>query len=152
MTYPNGCSYSGCFANDKRHGYGQCWYPNGCLYTGFWVEGKRDGVGKMVYADRGDVYEGEWMADRRHGRGIYHRADGRADVTAYDDHGPVGEGTQWSPSREFVVRLFDGAIVGQISVGAALEICARIGVPGVPKQVFPEFRAGGCGPDAGAGM
>lgn len=141
MKYPNGCHYNGCFVNDKRHGFGECWYPNGCVYTGFWSEGKRDGVGKMIYADRGDVYEGEWMADRRHGRGIYFRSDGRADVARYDSHDVVGEGVQWSPNREFSVRLIDGNNRGQISVGVALEICSRVGVPGVPKQMFPEFQS-----------
>jgi len=139
MTYPNGCRYNGCFVNDKRHGFGKCWYPNGCVYTGFWLDGKRDGVGKMVYADRGDVYEGEWMADRRHGRGLYYRSDYRVDVVRYMCHDVVGEGTQWSPNREFVVRLVDGVNRGPISVGQALEIGARIGIPDVPKQMQPEF-------------
>jgi len=97
----------------------------------------------MSYADRGDVYEGEWMGDRRHGRGIYYRSDGRADVCRYVDHDCVGEGTQWSPNRAFVVRLVEGANRGPMSVGEALEICERIGVPGVPRQVFPEFELNG---------
>eukprot|EP00579_Thalassiosira_antarctica_P015053 CAMPEP_0201939242 /NCGR_PEP_ID=MMETSP0903-20130614/42824_1 /ASSEMBLY_ACC=CAM_ASM_000552 /TAXON_ID=420261 /ORGANISM="Thalassiosira antarctica, Strain CCMP982" /LENGTH=315 /DNA_ID=CAMNT_0048480717 /DNA_START=48 /DNA_END=995 /DNA_ORIENTATION=- len=136
MTYPNGCHYNGCFVNDKRHGFGECWYPNGCVYTGFWSDGKRDGAGKMIYADRGDVYEGEWMADRRHGRGLYFRADGRVDVARYVCHNVAGEGTQWSPNREFVVQLLDGMNRGPISVGRAMEIDSRIGIPGVPKQMF----------------
>jgi len=139
MTYPNGCHYSGCFVNDKRHGFGECRYPNGCVYTGFWSNGKRDGVGKMVYADRGDVYEGEWMNDCRHGRGIYFRADGRADVSRYVCHSVAGEGTQWSPNREFVVRTEDGVSRGRISVGMALEIGSGIGVSGVPKKMIGGF-------------
>ncbi|KAL7526555.1 hypothetical protein ACHAXR_001540 [Thalassiosira sp. AJA248-18] len=138
MHYPNGCHYNGCFTNDKRHGFGECWYPNGCVYTGFWSNGQRSGIGKMIYADRGDVYEGEWLADRRHGRGIYFRSDGRADVTRYECHDVVGEGVQWSPNREFCVRLVGGVNRGMCSVGRALEICGRIGVPGVPKKMFPE--------------
>lgn len=134
MKYPNGCHYSGCFANDKRHGYGECWYPNGCIYAGFWNAGKRDGVGKMIYADRGDMYEGEWLQDRRHGRGIYYRADGRADVAQYRNHHVVGQGVQWSPNREYVVRLENGRSCGRISVREALGACDRIGMPGVPKK------------------
>ena len=94
----------------------------------------------MIYADRGDVYEGEWMADRRHGRGVYFRADGRVDVARYVFHNVAGEGTQWSPNREFVVRLLDGVNRGPISVGRALEIDSRIGIPGVPKQMFSGFQ------------
>ena len=89
----------------------------------------------MMYADRGDIYEGEWKEDQRHGRGIYYRADGRADVARYLRHDTmVGEGTQWSPNREFVVRLVGGLNMGPITVLEALEICQRMGVPGVPKR------------------
>ena len=36
-------------------------------------DGKREGIGKLFYSN-GDVYEGEWMADERHGTGtmVYH--------------------------------------------------------------------------------
>lgn len=97
----------------------------------------------MIYADRGDIYEGEWMGDRRHGRGVYYRSDGRADVCRYVDHDCVGEGTQWSPNRVFVVRLMDGVTIERIGVGEALEVCERVGVPGVPRQVFPELQFDG---------
>lgn len=105
----------------------------------------REGVGKMLYADRGDMYEGEWMADQRHGRGTYYRCDGRADVATYVHHDTIiGEGTQWSPNREFVVRLVGGVNQGPISVEEALEICRRMGVPGVPKRYcYDQPRPGG---------
>lgn len=140
MAYPNGCHYSGEFMNDKRQGFGECHYPNGCVYTGFWLDGMRHGLGKMVYADRAEVYEGEWARDRRHGRGMYFRSDGRVDVTMYDAHDAIGVGTQWSPTREFVVRLVGGTNQGPITVGQALQIDARIGMPGVPKQIFQKFQ------------
>lgn len=89
----------------------------------------------MLYADRGDIYEGEWKEDQRHGRGIYYRCDGRADVATYIHHDTmVGEGTQWSPNRDFVVRLVGGVNMGPITVEEALVIGQRMGVPGVPKR------------------
>jgi hypothetical protein len=48
--------------------------------------GEREGRGEKVYAD-GDVYEGEWMADRMEGRGIYRFADG----AVYEGEWKAGE-------------------------------------------------------------
>ena len=96
----------------------------------------------MLYADRGDVYEGEWDNDRRDGRGIYFHGDGRADVCLYNNHDPVS-GVRWSDDREYAITLLgeEGGKVGEeISVGEALEICGRVGVPGVPRRMFPEFK------------
>jgi len=81
------------------------------------------------------MYEGEWKEDQRHGRGIYYRHDGRADVAIYVHHDTmIGEGVQWSPNREYVVKLVEGVNWGPISVQEALEICAKMGIPGVPKR------------------
>lgn len=89
----------------------------------------------MIYPDRGDMYEGEWKEDQRHGRGIYYRHDGRADVAMYVHHDTmIGEGVQWSPNREYVVKFVEGVNWGPISVTEALEICAKMGIPGVPKR------------------
>jgi hypothetical protein len=35
----------------------------------------REGFGVQRYS-KGDIYEGEWMADRMHGKGILLHADG----------------------------------------------------------------------------
>ena len=37
-------------------------------YDGMFKDGKRNGPGKYVYKN-GDVYEGEYLNDLRHGRG-----------------------------------------------------------------------------------
>ncbi|KAL7466006.1 hypothetical protein ACHAXS_006306 [Conticribra weissflogii] len=82
VKYVSGCRYVGEFFQDKRNGFGKCSYHNGCMYVGNWVNGKRHGFGKMLYLG-GDVYEGEWMQDLRHGPGIFHCADGVAEVSLY---------------------------------------------------------------------
>ena len=43
-------------------------YKNGDIYEGEWYEEKKHGKGKMRYAD-GDIYYGNWDEDKKHGRG-----------------------------------------------------------------------------------
>ena len=40
------------------------------MYTGQWVEGMQEGVGKLTLFS-GNVYDGQWKANKRHGRGLY---------------------------------------------------------------------------------
>jgi hypothetical protein len=50
-------------------------YSDGAVYEGEWKADDRHGRGTMRYAD-GDVYEGEWKADAHEGRGSLRSADG----------------------------------------------------------------------------
>ncbi len=78
MLYANGDVYQGMFANDARHGEGTIVYSGAGLavahsqgdrFVGSWAFDKRaDGVGTMHFAD-GGIYEGEWVAELRHGMG-----------------------------------------------------------------------------------
>lgn len=82
----------------------------------------------------GEMYEGEWKCDRRHGSGVHYYADGRADVCSYENNEVVGEGTRWSCSQ--VMLLVDGRVCSRLSVGEGLEINALIGVNGVPNRMI----------------
>ncbi len=82
----------------------------------------------------GEMYEGEWKCDRRHGSGVHYYADGRADVCSYENNAVVGEGTRWSCSQ--VMLLVDGRVCSRLSVGEGLEINALIGVNGVPNRMI----------------
>jgi hypothetical protein len=44
-------------------------YPNGDIYEGEWLNDKKHGQGKMTYAN-GDIYYGDWKNDKKHGQGI----------------------------------------------------------------------------------
>ncbi len=49
---------------------------NGDIYTGEWVDAKRHGKGAMKLIN-GDTYIGEWVDAKRHGNGVWTRDDGR---------------------------------------------------------------------------
>nr|XP_020655180.1 radial spoke head 10 homolog B2-like isoform X1 [Pogona vitticeps]XP_020655181.1 radial spoke head 10 homolog B2-like isoform X1 [Pogona vitticeps] len=93
-TWPDGSIYEGEVKNGIRHGFGmyKCGtYP--VSYIGQWVEGKRHGKGTIYYNTEssswyegdfvynvksgwgircyksGDIYEGQWERDMRHGEG-----------------------------------------------------------------------------------
>ena len=93
ITYSNGDSYEGFWANDKyegkglyiwkdkgsyegdflagkMHGEGKRVYQSGNVYRGDLAEGKKQGRGVMVYKN-GDQYEGDWVDDCMHGAGTY---------------------------------------------------------------------------------
>lgn len=39
-------------------------YPSGNWYEGEWQAGKRHGKGLMVWADRGEQYQGDWKVTK----------------------------------------------------------------------------------------
>jgi hypothetical protein len=70
----NGFLYNGDFFKGNRHGFGKAKWANGDTYEGNYKFGKCSGFGKRVWANgpnSGDSYEGEWLNDFRHGKGVY---------------------------------------------------------------------------------
>lgn len=79
--------YEGEQKNGKPHGYGVMKYRNGGVYRGAWENGERHGWGQMEGAkmvisnsaetySRSDFYEGDWMHNVEHGRGVRHYYNG----------------------------------------------------------------------------
>ena len=63
MLYPNGEYYDGGLNGEgMREGRGVCYYVNGDVYEGDWVKDKRHGRGKLSQADGGE-YVGEFRKD-----------------------------------------------------------------------------------------
>ena len=89
MRYPSGNQYVGEWHADLKHGHGTMqWYDRHERYTGCWREGSPCGFGEHVWLDRraehggstkklmANRYEGLWKAGERHGRGVFHYANG----------------------------------------------------------------------------
>jgi hypothetical protein len=55
--------YTGNFVGGKREGIGFILYDDGSFYSGCFVNDKRHGFGKMVDPNRITIYEGEWRND-----------------------------------------------------------------------------------------
>eukprot|EP01087_Luapelamoeba_hula_P009692 TRINITY_DN2522_c0_g1_i2.p1 TRINITY_DN2522_c0_g1~~TRINITY_DN2522_c0_g1_i2.p1 ORF type:complete len:1533 (+),score=276.65 TRINITY_DN2522_c0_g1_i2:161-4759(+) len=62
-------SYEGNFHPlHKKHGTGKYMYPNNDIYEGEWVEDRREGYGTLLFAS-GEKYQGVWFDDKKQGRG-----------------------------------------------------------------------------------
>lgn len=70
LTEPEWGQYEGQWRNGMRHGRGRVRYASGHVYEGEWRNGVRHGKGRYTF-DRSDrYYDGDWMLDRYHGRGV----------------------------------------------------------------------------------
>jgi len=98
------------------------------VYEGEWKADLRHGRGTGRFAN-GDVYEGEFKADMRHGRGTYRFAGGEVEVGRYEENNDVGEAAKWSADGQRACRFQDGEPVEEISLEEARAIAARVGVP-----------------------
>ena len=76
----------------------------------------------------GDRYEGEFKADRMHGRGAYASADGAFVASLFKRSAPVGVGAKWSADRASARRVRDGADEERIALDAAAAIAAELGL------------------------
>lgn len=55
---------------------GTYYYYNGDKYTGEWMDDKKCGKGTYFYHNSGDMYEGEWNDNMKNGQGTYKYSNG----------------------------------------------------------------------------
>jgi len=76
-TLRGGDYYSGeCTETHQKDGAGRYTWANGDVYEGQYVREKREGTGRLSRPGEGEEYVGAWLADQRHGRGRLTTADG----------------------------------------------------------------------------
>ena len=79
---------------------------NGEIYEGEWVNDKRNGKGNQTLPN-GEVYEGEFKDDKRHGKGKCQQADGDLYEGQYANNKKHGKGlcTITSQGKEGLRRI-----------------------------------------------
>ena len=75
------------------------------------------------------MYEGEWKAGEKEGRGTFRWADGTVTVGFYKAGKDVGEGVKWTADGQTAYRMRDGKPVEKISLEEARATVARLGLP-----------------------
>jgi hypothetical protein len=100
-------------AAGQREGRGTVRYADGEVYEGEWKADKMEGHG-TYRAAHGDVYEGEWKADKMEGRSTMRYADGDVYEGEYKANKKEGRGTyRFANGRAMVSRLKADAPVGK---------------------------------------
>jgi hypothetical protein len=88
-------------------------YQNGEVYEGQYVDERRHGVGEYHYLDA-SIYEGEWFKNRRQGFGVYTRADGGIYEGEWDRDYIHGEGIwRWADGSSYMGDNIDGSRTGR---------------------------------------
>jgi len=76
LSLPDGSKVKGNWQSGKPHGFTSMHDKNGAvIYEGEFVAGKRHGLGRQVF-ESGDMYDGGWADGRLHDRGVYYFANG----------------------------------------------------------------------------
>lgn len=76
LSLPDGSKVKGSWQNGKPHGFTTMLDKTGTvIYEGEFVAGKRHGLGRQVF-ESGDMYDGGWADGRLHDRGVYYFANG----------------------------------------------------------------------------
>ena len=83
-TYDDGTKYAGEKFLGKRHGKGKYYYNEGYVYDGDWDQDQMTGYGVLWLTEDFIWYEGEWLNNSFHGRGIlYNPSTEELDVDKY---------------------------------------------------------------------
>ena len=76
--YANGDLYEGGWVDDLKSGRGSMWFWDGSLYEGYWRMGLKQGWGRETIQRTGEVFEGQFRANLKHGNGVIHYGNGDA--------------------------------------------------------------------------
>ncbi|GMH76037.1 hypothetical protein TL16_g06949 [Triparma laevis f. inornata] len=88
-------------------------YQNGEVYEGEYVDERRHGIGEYHYLD-GSVHEGEWFKNRRQGFGVFTTEDGSVYEGEWDRDYIHGEGIwRWKDGSSFMGDNIDGFRTGR---------------------------------------
>ena len=137
IKYPNGDSYEGQMRNEEKHGKGVyyyseaeiyilkydgyyehdkkskgfCYFKNGAKYDGEFKEEIFEGKGSF-YRDNQLQYSGDWMAGKKHGRGIYYYINDNTGRLKYEgefkNDRSEGKGTFFDISGRFEGEYIEG--------------------------------------------
>lgn len=131
-TWPNGDWYEGGVENCIRHGQGTFFYKTlNETYEGGWQRGMRHGFGTLKYKpDSSCVYQGEWVKDRRCGKGLMRYDNGATYDGEWKDDIRHGFGVMVWLKNGMVVEEYKGEWVDGIPCGHGTSTYIR------PPQSF----------------
>ena len=107
---PNVCNH---FDETNIQGEYRVTYENGEVYEGQYVDENRHGIGEYHYGD-GSIYEGEWYKGKRQGFGVFTNAEGDVYEGEWDRDFIHGEGIwRWIDGSTYMGDNIDGKRSGK---------------------------------------
>jgi len=92
-----GIKYIGEFSKGKQHGKGKLLFENGDVFDGHFFHGVAQGTGKTKgiyrFYGSGNMYIGDWVANKRHGNGTYTFVGGSSYTGTFVNDHVEGRGT-----------------------------------------------------------
>lgn len=99
-------------ARGEREGYGVMRNEDGTIYAGQWVANRRDGRGTVFFA--GGVFEAEWVHGDAQGEGMVHFKNGDVFRGQYAGNQKCGHGMyRWADGAEETGQYVNGQKHGQ---------------------------------------
>jgi hypothetical protein len=97
------------YGTDIPHGLGTMEYSDGRIYVGKWNNGQwNDDNGRATYPN-GDIYNGNFYEDQRHGQGKYVFLDGRIYQGGFSNDQRCGHGTySWPDNSIYEGEFYNG--------------------------------------------
>lgn len=89
----------------KRKKYKEHTYPSGNRYAGEWVGNKREGKGTYVWTD-GTRYEGDWKNNMQHGEGVMNFPNGNFYEGQFHRNNIHGSGTLRTKNGEVISGMW----------------------------------------------
>jgi len=75
VDYGNGDRYEGQFKNGFKERYGKLYFDEGkSIYVGEMKKSQKSGYGTCTFKN-GNVYQGNWLYDKYHGKGVLRKQD-----------------------------------------------------------------------------
>jgi len=109
MENADGSRYQGQLTRNLRNGYGRL-ESGGFVYEGTWLAGKRHGYGRADTPDGGS-FLGEWQNGNRHGTGRASNADGGYHDGEWQHDQPLGPGLRVDASGIEISGVWNGDVV-----------------------------------------
>eukprot|EP00967_Tisochrysis_lutea_P114624 scaffold182840_cov35-Tisochrysis_lutea.AAC.1 len=100
---------------------GELYYANGDMFRGEWNADRATGYGVLIYANN-NRYEGNWLDDKRHGHGVFHHADGSKYDGEWAAGRKEGKGTLSFANGDSFAGFWSAGVIsgpGQLTLHAA---------------------------------
>jgi len=120
--------YAGQWGGGRRQGHGTLFFEGG-VFEGQWSAGNANGKG-VIYFKNGDVFSGDYVDNRKCGRGTYRWADGAEENGEYENGLKQGWHLWRRNKEQWHLQYRNGKVVQANRAGDAAQETSATSCPG----------------------